>query len=374
MPDADRRELERHIQVFLAEKKFEGCKGLALTDEHKVCIAAFACLLLLHRDTDYYPSLRTILVYPGAYVVPTTRHVGSGVMEESQEARRANHGRKVRWWWRGMRRPAHSNLLTVATMSFCTNLPINWILKTAKPTASRSWAASESRQVRQRRYADWSRVMKAEYEHLRGQVQRGEATILRDYGATNPAEFFAVATECFFGRPAGVAAATSGAVCRDEVVLPAGSGKLAGRSVAKLKRVGLALTKNLCSIVAVMSQTLLFPDPKPLDQRLGKKFFRRVPRRPGVYLMKDASDKVLYVGKAKDLKQRLNNYRVANPDRMARRHLRMVREVTRIEFQFCPSEAAALKRESKLLRSIKPRVQPRRRLAGENEVHYLALR
>jgi predicted GIY-YIG superfamily endonuclease len=104
-----------------------------------------------------------------------------------------------------------------------------------------------------------------------------------------------------------------------------------------------------------MGQTLLFPDPKPLDQRLGRKFFRKAPRRPGVYLMKDASNKVLYVGKAKDLKQRLNNYRVANPDRMPRRHLKMVREVARIEFQFCPSEAAALKRESKLLRSIKPR-------------------
>ncbi len=104
-----------------------------------------------------------------------------------------------------------------------------------------------------------------------------------------------------------------------------------------------------------MGQTLLFPDPKPLDQRLGRKFFRRTPSRPGVYLMKDASDKVLYVGKAKDLKQRLNHYRVANPDRMPRRHLRMVREVARIEFQLCPNESAALKHESKLLRSIKPR-------------------
>jgi predicted GIY-YIG superfamily endonuclease len=71
--------------------------------------------------------------------------------------------------------------------------------------------------------------------------------------------------------------------------------------------------------------------------------------------MRDAGDKVLYVGKAKDLKQRLNNYRVANPDRMPRRHLKMVREVAHIEFQFCPSEAAALKRESKLLRLLKPR-------------------
>jgi excinuclease UvrABC nuclease subunit len=104
-----------------------------------------------------------------------------------------------------------------------------------------------------------------------------------------------------------------------------------------------------------MGQTLLFADPKPLDQRLGRKFFRRAPRRPGVYLMRDASDKVLYIGKAKNLRQRLNNYRVANPDRMPRRHLKMVREVARIEFQFCPNETTALKRESKLLRSIKPR-------------------
>jgi predicted GIY-YIG superfamily endonuclease len=104
-----------------------------------------------------------------------------------------------------------------------------------------------------------------------------------------------------------------------------------------------------------MGQALLFPDPKPLDQRLGGKFFRKAPRRPGVYLMKNADDQVIYVGKAKDLKQRLNNYRLANPDRMPRRHLRMVREVARIEFQFCASEASALRRESKLLRSLRPK-------------------
>jgi predicted GIY-YIG superfamily endonuclease len=104
-----------------------------------------------------------------------------------------------------------------------------------------------------------------------------------------------------------------------------------------------------------MAQMLLLPDPKPMDKRLGKKFFRNAPRRPGVYLMKDAQDNLLYVGKAKDLKQRLGNYRLANPDRMPRRHLRMVNEVAKIEFQFCRTEAAALKHEKKLIRSLKPR-------------------
>jgi predicted GIY-YIG superfamily endonuclease len=100
---------------------------------------------------------------------------------------------------------------------------------------------------------------------------------------------------------------------------------------------------------------LLIPDPRPLDQRLGRKFFRQAPRRPGVYLMKDSGDNVLYVGKAKNLKQRLNNYRVANPERMPHRHLRMVTEVRRIEFQLCVTESAALEREAKLLRSLKPK-------------------
>jgi len=104
-----------------------------------------------------------------------------------------------------------------------------------------------------------------------------------------------------------------------------------------------------------MGQLLLIPDPRPLDQRLGRQFFRQAPRRPGVYLMKDARNNVLYVGKAKDLRQRLNNYRVANPDRMPRRHLRLVTEVNRIEFQLCLTESAALKREAKLLLSLKPR-------------------
>lgn len=104
-----------------------------------------------------------------------------------------------------------------------------------------------------------------------------------------------------------------------------------------------------------MGQLLLLPDPRPLDERLGPDFFRAAPRTPGVYLMRDAADRILYVGKAKDLRQRLNHYRVANPDRMPRRHLRLVRDVTRIEFKLCETEAHALEHEAYLLRTIRPK-------------------
>ena len=103
------------------------------------------------------------------------------------------------------------------------------------------------------------------------------------------------------------------------------------------------------------SQTLLFPDPRPLVERLGPEFFRELTERPGVYLMQDATGLVLYVGKAKNLRQRLGHYRVANPDRMGRRHLRLLRQVARIELQECADEIAALAREAELLRALKPK-------------------
>lgn len=103
------------------------------------------------------------------------------------------------------------------------------------------------------------------------------------------------------------------------------------------------------------SQTLLFPDPRPLVERLGHDFFRQLTERPGVYLMRDAQENILYVGKAKNLKKRLNSYRVANPDRLARRHLRLLRAVARIELQECADEAAALAKEAELLLSLKPK-------------------
>jgi hypothetical protein len=102
-------------------------------------------------------------------------------------------------------------------------------------------------------------------------------------------------------------------------------------------------------------QQRFWPDPRPLVERLGADFFRQLPKRPGVYLMYGAADVILYVGKAKSLWHRLGSYRVANPDRMQRRQLRLLQQVVRIELEECSDEAAALVREAELLRTLKPK-------------------
>jgi len=100
---------------------------------------------------------------------------------------------------------------------------------------------------------------------------------------------------------------------------------------------------------------LLCGNERPLVERLGVEFFQQAPECPGVYLMRNSTDEVLYVGKAKNLRKRLGSYRVANPDRLGRRHLRLLRSVKRIELQECDSEASALAKEASLLRNLRPR-------------------
>jgi hypothetical protein len=102
-------------------------------------------------------------------------------------------------------------------------------------------------------------------------------------------------------------------------------------------------------------QLRLFPDPKPLVENLGVQFFRTLSEAPGVYFMKDSEDKIVYVGKAKNLKKSLNSYRVANPDRMNRRLLRLLSSVRKVECQECHSESEALSLEAELLLALKPR-------------------
>jgi Mlc titration factor MtfA (ptsG expression regulator) len=201
LPAADRRELTGHVQVFLAEKNFEGCGGLSITDEMRVCIAAHACLLLLHRRTDYFPGLRTILVYPGSYFVPVTRPVGGGVWAEGWEARSGEAwptGAVVLAWEEVLRGAADSQQSNVVLHEFAHQLDYE---DGGAADGTPALGDGETFALRRQRYTAWIQVMRGEFEQLQARVQAGEPAFLRPYGATNPAEFFAVATESFFARP-----------------------------------------------------------------------------------------------------------------------------------------------------------------------------
>lgn len=183
------------MHVLLAEKHFEGAGGLVLTDEVVVTIAAQACLLLLHRETDYYPELTTILVYPGGYTERGEWHVGGGVWEEGEEDRLGHTARGLRALllaWdevkRGAAHPADGRNLVLH--EFAHQLDFEDRHTDGTP-AFRSAAE----------YRAWADVATREFEALRHAAEAGVPTLLDTYGASDRAEFFAVATETFFERP-----------------------------------------------------------------------------------------------------------------------------------------------------------------------------
>ena len=195
LSEDDRAELLGHTQVFLAEKHFEGCGGLGLTDEIRVTIAAQACLLLLHRKTDYYPELTSILVYPTGYTADEERHIGGGVWEEGPEDRLGHTGSHLRALVLAWDAASHgaadpSDGENVVLHEFAHQLDFE--NRNADGTPALETHAE---------YLAWARVMSAEFNELRRAEAVGAPTLLDGYGATNPTEFFAVATEAFFERP-----------------------------------------------------------------------------------------------------------------------------------------------------------------------------
>jgi len=103
------------------------------------------------------------------------------------------------------------------------------------------------------------------------------------------------------------------------------------------------------------TQLWLFPPPRPLVERLGEAFFHTLPAQPGVYLFCADQGGVLYVGKAKNLRKRLFQYRIANPERLPRRIIRLLNQTTRIEFDLCANESSACFREAELIGALLPK-------------------
>jgi MtfA peptidase len=194
LPEADRLELRGLIQIFLHEKILEGCGGLVLTDEIKVTIAGGACLLLLHRDTDIYPRLTTVLVYPSAYIAKAVKPVGSGLALEGETV---NLGES---WTNGIVVLSWDEIRAAASD---VQDGRNLVLHEFAHQLDREDGAVDGTPLLDQRsqYVAWARVLGAEYERLKRDTWMGRPTVLDEYGTSDPAEFFAVATECFFEKP-----------------------------------------------------------------------------------------------------------------------------------------------------------------------------
>jgi len=193
LPPEDRAELDKLVMTFLDEKNFEGAGGFEMTEEVKITIAAQACILLIHRDTDVYPDLETVIVYPSAYTAKSTRREGYVVVEEQVD-------RLGESWDRGVIVLAWDSVRSGTTnMKDGHNVVIHEFAHQLDAEDGDMDGAPEL--DTRARYATWASVLGEEFSELVEKVHAGRGSDIDQYGATNPAEFFAVITEMFFEKP-----------------------------------------------------------------------------------------------------------------------------------------------------------------------------
>ena len=187
-------QLDKLVQQFLFQKKFVGCDGLEVDDQMRLTIAGQACLLLLNRHTKVYPALHTILVYPSAFMVPRKQVDEAGVVTEARQdllGESWGDGRVV-LSWDHVQRGAHdwTDGQNVVLHEFAHQLDSESGSNNGAP-----YLGSETS------YRSWSEVLSRDFANLRVDAMYRQQSVMDHYGATSPAEFFAVATETFFEKP-----------------------------------------------------------------------------------------------------------------------------------------------------------------------------
>jgi len=197
LADEERVRLHSLIQIFIAEKSWEGCGGLVLTDEIRVTVAAGACLLILNLAHNYYENVETIIIYPSDLVLPERK---LGFFETALEplepdgpvSGQAFEQGPLVFSWDAVRdgiRHAGSGY-NVVYHEFAHKLDML------------AGAADGTPRLRDRaEYHDWIRTCSREFRRLLRDMEKGKRTFIDEYGATDEAEFFAVATEHFFDQP-----------------------------------------------------------------------------------------------------------------------------------------------------------------------------
>ncbi len=193
LPDDLQHQLEQLTLVFLDRIDFRGVGGLTITDEIRVMTSAQACILLLNQGTFFTNKLRSAVIHPKAY--SATSH--DTIAGETTEKKIAVQGQS---WENGFVVLSWDNTRTgAANAKDGRNLVIHEFAHQLDQSDGLTDGAPALGSREQ--YKRWQRVCSRVFSDLQDKVDRGQKTVIDEYGATNPAEFFSVATETFFEKP-----------------------------------------------------------------------------------------------------------------------------------------------------------------------------
>jgi len=194
LPENLRQRLQQRILWFLHEKTFVACGGLQLSDEMRITIAAEACLLTLHQTGNDYARLRFIYLYPSAYKAANREVTAAGVVSEHTQHRLGEswHDGKVVLSWDDVSRGS-------SNFGDGENVVLHEFAHQLDQASGDSNGAPLLRSAQS--YQQWAKVLAHEFEALQQDARHGHRSTMKHYGATNPAEFFAVATEHFYEQP-----------------------------------------------------------------------------------------------------------------------------------------------------------------------------
>jgi Mlc titration factor MtfA (ptsG expression regulator) len=186
----ERQRLRNDTATFVATKDWEGCRGLSVTDEMKVTVAAQACLMLLGREHDCFSRVRTILLYPSGFRVTDEHWEEEGWDPVPVAGVAVRRGPVILAWDRVLkegRDPSAGDNVVIHEFAH----QLDYIDGYADGTLDFSGDEGE----------EWNKVLTTEYKRALRHTRRGHDDFLGDYAATSQTEFFATASERFFAQP-----------------------------------------------------------------------------------------------------------------------------------------------------------------------------
>ncbi len=196
----EQTQLRETAAVIVAEKNWEGCDGFIVTESVKWITAAQIALTTLGLDRQFFDRVLSILLYPDAYQAKSQESPGSGMVIEGEETLLGQawyRGPVILTWpdvlaaGRGPNRGQH-----LVAHEFAHQLDM------LNGRSADGIPPMKSNQQAER----WIEIVERDYTRLCHDCQHGPRPLLDCYGATNKAEFFAVASEAFFQKPAALAA------------------------------------------------------------------------------------------------------------------------------------------------------------------------